>query len=159
MNRIIVATENGDARKAIAEAMEPEYKLEVATKREVCLRKIREIRYDYVFIDTSILSPQTGAKNFENYLREFRHSFPTLEIIVMAPQEKTREAVNAVQSGANSYLTYPFPLDEVKLVIQSLQESLLLQGELNYFRDEFWKKESLGLIRTKNILMKKSPCP
>jgi DNA-binding NtrC family response regulator len=75
--------------------------------------------------------------------------FPTIEIVVMCPQAEIREAVMAVKAGASNYLTYPLNPTEVKYVTESIDETALMQSELDYLRDQFWQSDSLELIQTK----------
>jgi len=75
--------------------------------------------------------------------------FPTIEIVVMCSQQEIREAVMAVKAGASNYLTYPLNPAEVKYVIESIDETILIQSELDYLRDQFWQVDSLELIQTK----------
>jgi DNA-binding NtrC family response regulator len=67
----------------------------------------------------------------------------------MCPQPEIREAVMAVKAGASNYLTYPLNPAEVKYVTESIDETVLMQSELDYLRDKFWLADSLELIQTK----------
>jgi DNA-binding NtrC family response regulator len=67
----------------------------------------------------------------------------------MCSQQEIREAVMAVKAGASNYLTYPLNPAEVKYVIESIDETILIQSELDYLRDQFWQVDSLELIQTK----------
>jgi DNA-binding NtrC family response regulator len=71
------------------------------------------------------------------------------EIIVMTPKEAIREAVRAVRAGASDYITYPLYPDEVKYVVESIDEYMTTQTELEYLRDQFWQSDSLEVIQTK----------
>jgi DNA-binding NtrC family response regulator len=64
-----------------------------------------------------------------------------------------REAVKAVKAGASNYLAYPIDPDEVRYVKESIQESIRMQSELDYLRDEFWQSDSLELVRTHSPAM------
>jgi len=66
-----------------------------------------------------------------------------------------REAVMAVKAGASNYLTYPINPDEVKYVTESVQESLIMQSELDYLRDQSWQADSLEFVQTESTVMKK----
>jgi transcriptional regulator with GAF, ATPase, and Fis domain len=45
--------------------------------------------------------------------------------------------------------------EEVKRVSESINDSIIMESELNYLRDKFWRVDSLNIIRTSNDLMKK----
>lgn len=81
--------------------------------------------------------------------------YPTAPIVVMASQEAVREAVRAVKAGANDYLTYPVNSEEVEYVTRSIYESVVLESELDYLRDQFWNDDSREVVQTKSPLMKR----
>jgi DNA-binding NtrC family response regulator len=72
----------------------------------------------------------------------------------MASSEMTRQAVVAVKAGANDYLTYPLDPSEVRYITESINESLMVQSELDYFRDQFWQAEAFDIIQTRSSLMR-----
>jgi DNA-binding NtrC family response regulator len=72
----------------------------------------------------------------------------------MSPQEMIREAVKAVKAGASDYLIYPIDPEEVKHVTETVHESVLVQSELDYLRDQFWEVDLLDIIQTKNPQMR-----
>jgi DNA-binding NtrC family response regulator len=72
----------------------------------------------------------------------------------MAQQDRLRKAVMAVKAGARNYLTYPIAPEEVKHVSESINESIIMESELDYLRDKFWRVDSLELVQTKSNLMK-----
>jgi DNA-binding NtrC family response regulator len=86
-------------------------------------------------------------------LQQFRQAYPAVEVIVISPQEMIREAVKAVKAGAADYLTCPIEPEEVKYVIESINEAILLRSELDYLKDQFWQPSSLAIIQTKSPVM------
>ena len=87
-------------------------------------------------------------------LQQFWNQYPSIEIIVMADQKDLRRAVMAVKAGARNYLTYPIDAEEVKHVSEIINETVIMESELDYLRDKFWLVDSLELIQTRNQLMK-----
>ena len=49
---------------------------------------------------------------------------PLAEILILSSKEFIHDTVKAVQAGANNYLTYPINPSEVRLAIESANESL-----------------------------------
>jgi DNA-binding NtrC family response regulator len=110
-------------------------------------------RYDYVFIDLELLHVSGSRSSYKGAMQPFWLLFPTIEIIVMSSPEMIREAVKAVKQGASNYLTYPFTAAEVSYVVESINESKIVQSELDYLRNHFWKQDSQNLIRTNSPVM------
>jgi DNA-binding NtrC family response regulator len=122
---------------------------------EAGLNRLHHQRCDLIFIDIQALREGAAENGFKAALQRFWEVFPTIELIVMAPPEMIREAVMAVKAGAGNYLTYPLNPDEVKYVTESIEESVLMQSELTYLRDHFWRADSLEIVQTKSPAMKR----
>ncbi len=159
MKSILVVCEDPAACETIRSSSRSEYRVEFVSHRGACFDVSRRKRYDFIFIDVDLLRGEEVIDGYNGYkaaLQPFWHEFPAAEIIVMAAQEKIREAVMAVKAGASNYVTYPINPDEIKYVKESIQKSIRIQSELNYLRDKFWQGSSLELIQTNSPLMKKA---
>jgi len=53
----------------------------------------------------------------------------------------------AVKAGASNYITYPVNPDEVRFVTESVYESVIVQHERDYLRDQFWVADSQDIIK------------
>ena len=154
MKSILVVSRNPETLRVIRSCYRSGYKIESAGSMEAGLNILHHQRYDYLFIDIQTLREGMAENGYKAALQPFWEVFPTIEVIVMAPQEMIREAVMAVKAGASNYLTYPLNPDEVKYVTESIEESILMQSELSYLRDHFWRADSLEIVQTKSLAMK-----
>ena len=123
---------------------------DVNTAREM----LRKERRDFIFLDIEKLDEAVENGQYRRAFQSFWKLYPTVEIIIMTPQEKIREAVMAVKAGAGNYLTYPINPEEIKFIIENAYESQLIQTELDYLRNHFWKQDSRDLIRTNSPVMR-----
>ncbi|MEA1901063.1 MAG: sigma-54 dependent transcriptional regulator, partial [Thermodesulfobacteriota bacterium] len=146
---------NQSACNAIRTSLRSEYRIDAVSSKDGCLEMFRKKRYEFLFIDVEVLRESMLNNNYKTALQPFWHAYPTAQIIAMSSQEIIREAVMAVKAGASDYLTYPVNPDEVKYIIQSIYESIIMESELDYFRDRFWQEDSLEIVRTRSPLMKK----
>lgn len=128
--------------------------VETADERAAAFELLKTKRFDLIFIDLNVLNHHGSCGNYREELIPFWKFCPALEIIVMAPQERIREAVKAVKAGASDYLTYPLDAEELKLVSDNLNKSRILQTELDYLRDQFGGRESFELFKTSSTRMK-----
>jgi DNA-binding NtrC family response regulator len=154
MKAILVGSRNESACHAIRATMGPEYKVEVTSSKDGCLEMFRKKRYEFLFMDVEVLAESTPDHSYKTALQPFWQIYPTTQIIVMSSQDQIREAVMAVKAGASNYLTYPIDPEEIRYVTDSVYESLIMESELDYLRDRFWRKDSLDMVRTKSLLMK-----
>ena len=103
MKYILVASENQIACNALRECFVTGYRIDTVSNKAACLEKFGQRRYDFTFVDLGFLreaSPVEDDYDYKVALQPFRAVFPAAEIIVMSPQEMTREAVKAVRAGA-----------------------------------------------------------
>jgi DNA-binding NtrC family response regulator len=117
------------------------------------LEMLRKERRDFIFLDIGKLKDAIKNGQYRRLFQAFWNVYPTIEIIVMTPQKKIRDAVMAVKAGAGNYLTYPINKEEIKFIIEDAYESQLIQTELDYLRDQFWKQDSQDLIWTNSPAM------
>jgi DNA-binding NtrC family response regulator len=155
LKAVLVGSQNQSACDAIKSGMRPHYAVEVASSRFACLEHFRRKRYEFLFIDVELLREGNTDNNYKDALQPFWRVSPTAPIVVMASQEAVRDAVRVVKAGANDYLTYPINPEEVEYVTRSIYESVVLESELDYLRDQFWNDDSREVVQTKSPLMKR----
>ena len=154
MRTILVVSKHQEAFYAVSASFSKGYSVEKASTRDAALEMIRKRRSDFVFIDLEILRESVAGNQYKVALEPLWHLYPTIEIIVMAPQEMIREVVMAVKAGASTYLTYPIKPEEVRYITESLHKSIIEESELDYLRDKFWQGEALDFIQTKSSVMR-----
>jgi DNA-binding NtrC family response regulator len=151
MRSILVVSEERETYRIIRACHRSAFRVDLATTGDKALDMLRTKRFDYLFIDLDILQESKSGEG--DGLQAFWEVNPTIEIIVMAPQDMIRKAVMAVKAGASNYLTYPLSRDEVRFVIDSIDETILIQSELDYLRDKFWQADSLEIVQTRSKAM------
>ncbi len=130
------------------------YRISCVESISQALEKLAAKRHDFVFIGLENLLQNPDDIDYKKALMPFWELYPSLDIVVMAPQNMTRKAVAAVKVGARDYINYPIDPEEVKLVSDNILNSNILQSELSYLRDQFWQVGYLDLIQTKSPTMK-----
>jgi DNA-binding NtrC family response regulator len=157
-NLIIAATNNPTIADAFKACLGTEFDVDAVVDKEKCLQKLKQKRYEFIFIDIALLMGKQGARasqnHYKNELSPIWQLYPTANIVVMSPLETIREAVQAVQAGANSYITFPINPEEIHYIIDNIQEEKLKLSELDYLRGRFWDKAILDVTRTNSPLMK-----
>jgi DNA-binding NtrC family response regulator len=149
---ILGVTANDESLETIRTAVHERFHVDVAATLGTGLEKCKSTRYEYIFLDVNLLARETTKMKEQLYA--FWQLFPTVEIIMLCQPDVVRAAVRAVKLGASDYLTTPLTVNEIKLVIDQIDESTRLQSELDYLRDKFWNNESMALLRTNSSLMK-----
>jgi DNA-binding NtrC family response regulator len=132
------------------------YGVEVAADGETALRLLREQAFDVLLLD--IVMPGMDGLTLMRRLKEGDASLP---IIALTGQATVQTAVEAMKNGAFDYLTKPYKLDELAIIIDRacefgrlsvksrlLEQELVRQGEpMELVGDSRRLKEVLALIR------------
>ena len=154
MKSILVATAEQKLIQTLRSCFPLNHDLNQASSKNQAVELLSQKRYELIFIDLDILLEKIPPDNYKEALQPFRQIYPTIEIVVMAPQGQIRKAVRTVKAGASGYLSYPIDPEEVKHVAEGITESIMKRSELNYLRDQFWRADSLELVQTKSPVMK-----
>ena len=133
MGNILVVDDEKSMRDFLGIMLEKEgMAVTVAQNGEEALRYIRNEVFDVVLTD--IKMPKLGGLEI---LAEVNRTFPQTPVILITAFGTTQSAVEAMKLGAYDYITKPFNIDEVKLVIKKglerkklAEENISLKGEL-----------------------------
>ena len=157
MRSILVLSKRVQTYEEIKSAFKSICKVSYASTDAEAIMTIKRRRHDYLFVDIDMLNVPSGNGNggYKAALKPFWMACQDIEIIVIAPSGKIRDAVMAVKAGASNYLTYPLDPVEQRYVTESLAQSKIMQSELDYLRDKFWDKDARDIVHTKSPLMKK----
>jgi DNA-binding NtrC family response regulator len=153
MRSILIVSNKQDVIQQIHSAFTKEHRVGKAPDKTKALEALQRNRYDLVFIDLRLLLDSNQMEEYHEVLAPFKKHYPTIEIVVLTDPDMIRQVVKIVKAGASDYLTYPISSDEVRLVTESINQSILQRSEIDYLRDRFWSADSLTVVQTKNAAM------
>ncbi len=110
---------------------EQEYDVTTAGSVRQARERIAGEDFDLVLCD--ILMPDGNGLEL---LREIREAQPRTAVIMMTAYTSNKSAIEAMRLGAFSYLSKPFEVEELKVVVEKALESAGLQTENRYLRRE-----------------------
>jgi DNA-binding NtrC family response regulator len=138
MPSILVIDDKESMRQMLAKTLESEgYEVDVARDGEVGLDKAKEKRFDLVLTDLK-LPNMDGLR----VLSSFKELDPEISVIVMTAYGTIETAVQAIKQGAFDFLTKPFDVDHLNVLIQRALENRRLLAENVLLREEL--AQSLG---------------
>ncbi len=105
------------------------------------LKKIDEKKYDLLVTDLRL--PDLSGMEI---LSRVKKKYPDLGIIMITAYGSIKNAVKSMKQGAFDYITKPFNLDEMELVVKKFFEYKNLVDENLYLRSELDKKFSFENI-------------
>jgi DNA-binding NtrC family response regulator len=114
------------------------------------LDKIHQLLPDLVILDVNL--PEMDGLSVLSQVRRV-NSVPLVIIITAYGSEKI--AVEAMKRGAYDYVSKPYDIDELRLVVSRAMESLQLKQENQELRKELERRSGFGPILGQTIAMRK----
>lgn len=148
MSTILVGTCDKNAVSTLAAAFDSLKQFDHLTNWDAIVEAIVLHRYDFVFIDLRL-----AGDEFRPRIKKLLSLAPALRVVVMAEQNQFRQVLLAIKDGARDYVTFPVAVEEVKLVAANVDETVKLESELNFLRDESWQNETLEEVRSDSPAM------
>jgi len=114
----------------LARALKGEgYEVQSETDPNEVVDKIRSFAPDVVMLDLKL-----PGKSGMDILKEITERGMGVQVVMLTSDDSAESAVKAMKTGAADYLTKPFDMDEVKLVVASIVEKGNLRQEVEYLR-------------------------
>jgi len=107
------------------------FEVETAGDGQVALGKLREEPYDLAILDIKMPS-LTGLEVLDKIKQEKIKT----SVVIMTAQDTMRNAVDAMKKGAYDYITKPFELDELEMIVDKAIEARRLSEEVQNLRQE-----------------------
>jgi two-component system, NtrC family, response regulator AtoC len=105
------------------------YEVQAETRPDGALDAIRTFAPDVVLLDVKL-----PGRSGMDLLKEIVDGGISAQVVMLTSDDTAGSAVKAMKMGAADYLTKPFDVDEVKLVVASLVEKANLKQEVEYLR-------------------------
>ncbi len=158
MAQVIAVSKNQDALKTIKRCFQGRV-VDVVPDREHALHNMGKCQYEFLFIDLDILRAgvertASGGADWRAAMAPIFRACQNIMIIVLTEQSQIREAVDAMRAGAGNYLVFPVSPEELSYVVESMRDSMRMESELLYLRDNAWKLESGRLAETASPFMR-----
>jgi two-component system response regulator PilR (NtrC family) len=130
--RVLVVDDEKSMRDLLSITLEKEgYDVLTAAGGEAAIEALRRDATDAVITDLRM--PKVDGLQV---LRAAKELFPDVAVIVITAVASTETAVEAMKLGAYDYITKPFKLDEVSLIVRNALERKRLRDENLYLRKQ-----------------------
>jgi DNA-binding NtrC family response regulator len=90
-------------------------------------------------IDVVLLDLQLPGTGGMEALRKIKQRWPDTEVIVVTGFGTVQSAVKAMKNGAYDYITKPFSMDELRILLERLSTHLKLKSENRILRERIMK--------------------
>ena len=149
MRNILIVDDEVGARESLRMILKNEYEVFLAKNAEEAFLRIKEHAPDVILLDI-ILPDLDGLK----VLEIIKQNDPDAIVIMITATKTVKTAVEAMKLGAYNYVTKPFEVDELRLMISRSLSTQALEKEVQYLRKEVDKNFGFGNIIGKSEIMK-----
>jgi DNA-binding NtrC family response regulator len=146
---ILVVDDEVGARESLKMVLKSDYEVFLAKDAEEAFLQVKSHFPDVVLLDI-ILPDLDGLK----VLERIKQNDPDIIVIMITATKTVKTAVEAMKLGAYDYVTKPFDIDELRLIISRSLSTKALEQEVKYRREEMDKSFDFGNIIGKSKLMK-----
>jgi two-component system response regulator HydG len=122
----------------------------VADDVEHALRMVETTGIDVLLIGLGLPGPDGW-----DILRDVKHRRPETVVVVITGDPTVQSAVQAMKHGAYDYVTKPFNLEELRLLLERVVGHLQLTSENRLLREQIKSKEGFGSIIGRSPEMEK----
>ena len=148
MKSILIVDDEISTRESLKMILKKDYEIILAKNAEEAFLAIQENSPDIILLDI-ILPDLDGIKVLEKIKREY----PSIIVIMITATKTVKTAVEAMKLGAYDYITKPFDVDELRLIINRALSNQALEKEVKYLRQEIDKSFGLPNIIGKSKSM------
>jgi two-component system response regulator HydG len=141
LNLLIVDDERSIREACRDVAMSLGFSAYVADSAEQAYRSLESQNFDAVLLDLRL----PGAGGLEA-LRRIKERRPEAVVVVVTGYGTVQSAVLAMKNGAYDYVTKPFSVDELKLLLERVASHLKLKSENRLLREKVKSKQGFGGI-------------
>jgi DNA-binding NtrC family response regulator len=139
---ILIIDDERAIREACREvAVSLGYSAYIADSAEQAYRSLDAQNFDAVLLDLRL----PGAGGIDA-LRRIKERRPEAVVVVVTGYGTVQSAVQAMKNGAYDYVTKPFSVDELKLLLERVANHLKLKSENRMLREKVKSKQGFGGI-------------
>lgn len=114
------------------------------------------------FFDIAIIDVRLPDGSGLEVLKHIKEQSPNTVVLIITAFSSTQTAIDAMKSGAYDYITKPFNLDEIRIIIKNILEKIELQNKvrnLEHYEDAYQciVGKSIFMKRVFNMIDKIAP--
>jgi len=137
-SQILIVEDDRKMRLALREIMTKEgYSVDTVETGEAALGRVEETSYDLVITDLKL--PGIDGMSL---LKAIRKSRPDTSVVIITAYATVDTAVEAMREGAEDYISKPFNLDEIRIIVKKVLEKKALLDDNRLLRNQLKKKYS-----------------
>lgn len=113
--KILIIEDDSILAATLQESLRAQYSVDTASTSQQGIQRLRVLSYDLIILDLG-LPDLSGTETCQ----QIRHMGVNTPILILTGQLETKDKVDALDSGADDYLTKPFSFEELSARIRAL---------------------------------------
>lgn len=126
------------------------YEVRIETSGKNLVKQVDDWHPDILLLDINLGEERDGI----DLLEELKQEQIDTAVVMLTSDDTAESAIRCMKLGAADYLTKPFNIEEVKMVIEAMLEKLRLKEEVTYLR-KFEGSASSGEMIAESPVMRK----
>jgi len=132
LNKILIVDDDIEYRENLKEILdEAGYAIDMAGSAREAMEKLRAQEFEVILLD--FMMPGIDGINA---IGEFKKIRPNAKIIMITAFASIENAVRAIKKGASEYISKPFKIEALLLMIKQVIEELRFEGDIKKLRLE-----------------------
>lgn len=129
--KILIAEDELSLRTILKKLLQKKgYEVDSAADGNVALKKLKEGNYALVILD--IKMPGCSGLDILDTLKKEKHK---AYVIMMTAQDTMKNAIEAMKKGAYDYITKPFELEELEIILEKAMAARRMAEEVKQLRE------------------------
>lgn len=150
MDKILVVDDEKGVRESLKFALKDKYKVIFAANGKECISFLESENPDVVILD--IILPDIDGISL---LKEIKNKGKNIPVIMLTAISQVKTAVEAMKNGAVDYITKPFDIEELLLVIENVIKTKNLISHIEFLKKEIETEYPVEKPVYKSDVMKK----
>ncbi len=139
--KVLVVDDEHSVRESVRLVLKDRCDVALVATAEEALERLARDNFDVVLLD--IIMP--GMDGLEA-LEKIKAINPSAQVIMLTATKTVRTAVTAMKLGACDYVTKPFDVDELQILVERAAQTAQLVQEVESLRDEVGRRYSFESI-------------
>jgi DNA-binding NtrC family response regulator len=132
LNKILIVDDDKEYRENLKEVLDNAgYSNDMAESAKEAIKKLSERQFDVILLD--FMMPEIDGINA---IGEFKKISPHSKIIMITAFASIENAVAAIKKGASEYISKPFKIEALILMIKQVLEELRFEGNVKKLKLE-----------------------
>ncbi len=148
MKKVMIVDDELGTRESLRMILKYDYELTIAQSGREALQILNDEAPSVILLDV-MMPGEDGLEILEKIKQ-----VSTVPVIMITALKEVKSAVKAMKIGAFDYITKPFNVDEIKIVVGKSLSTQELIEEVNYLRAEIDKNYAFGNIIGKSKAMR-----